>query len=70
MCRVRGYKWLDQWAHRTGFPHMKMGSTVAFLINPKAEGPMKVTPFPDLEQGIECLKFMRSKSRITQDHRL
>ena len=70
MCRLRGYKWLDQWGHRTGFPHMKMGSTVAFLINPKAEGPMKVTPFPDLEQGIECLKFMRSKSRITQDHRL
>ena len=44
---------------------MKFGSPVAFLINPKAEDPMKVTPFSDLEQGIECLKWKRSKYRIT-----
>ena len=61
----RGYKFSDTFAHRHQFANMRYGSSLAFVINLLAEGPMKITPFPDLEQGIEYLKFMRSKARIT-----
>ena len=61
----RGYKFSDTFAHRHQFANMRYGSSLAFVINLLAEGPMKITPFPDLEQGIEYLKYMRSKARIT-----
>lgn len=65
LARCRGYKFSDTYAHRHNFASLKYGATLAFVIVPLAEGPMKITPFPDLEQGIDYLKFMRSKYRIT-----
>ncbi len=38
------------------------GSAYTFIVQPKVEGPMRITPFADLEQGIKYLKFLRSES--------
>ena len=63
LARCRGYKFHDTYAHRHNFASQKYGATLAFVIDPLADGPMKITPFPDLEQGIEYLKFKRSQKR-------
>ena len=31
---------------------MRYGSRLAFIVQPKLEGPMRITPFAELEQGL------------------
>ena len=61
LARCRGYKFHDTFAIRHQFANMRYGSTLAFVVQPKLEGPMRITPFADLEQGIKYLKFLRSE---------
>jgi len=61
LCRVRGYKWLDEFATTHGFAHQKFGATILFVINPLEENPVsKVMTFADLKLGAEYLTWIRS----------
>ena len=61
MGRVRGYKWLDNFAVTHGFAQQKYGATILFVINPREDNPAsRVMVFPDLKRGAEYLTWIRS----------
>jgi len=63
LIRLRGYKFLDEYARRNGFPEQQEGCAVLTVIDPNAEmGSGFVHPFTDIEQGAEFLAWLRSKS--------
>ena len=59
--RARGYKWHDEYAHRHGFNEERYGSTIIYVIDPKAPPNTRVKPFADLEEGAEFLTWKRGR---------
>lgn len=59
--RARGYKWNDPYALRHQYAEQRYGSSLMFVIDIKREGPQKITPFSDLEEGAEYLTWKRSR---------
>lgn len=63
LARARGYKWLDDHATHHGFRNNEHGASLLFVIDPTTENPAKlITPFLDLEAGLDFLKWMRRDS--------
>lgn len=62
MARARGYKWHDKFALRYQFAESSAwGSSWLFVIDVTAEGPMKIVPFGDIEEGADYLAWKRSR---------
>ena len=61
MGRARGYKFNDEFALRHQFAEQQYGSSLLFVIDIKAEGPMKIVPFADVEEGAEYLTWKRNR---------
>ena len=59
--RCRGYKWHDEYARRHGFNEENYGSSILFVIDPKAPPNTRVKPFADLAEGAEFLAWKRSR---------
>ena len=61
VARARGYKILDSYARRLGFPEARHGASVLTILDPSAAGPARVTAFADPCLGARVLTAMRSK---------
>lgn len=61
LIRARGYKAIDQFADVHGFASQKYGSSIVAIVDPKIEGPGRVTCLPDLEEAADFLTWKRSK---------
>ena len=62
MARARGYKHLDSYALRYQYAESSAwGSSWLFVIDVTAEGPMKIVPFGDIEEGADYLAWKRSR---------
>jgi len=61
--RARGYKWNDPYSLRHQFAEQSYGASLLFVVDIKRDGPMKITPFADLEEGAEFLKWKQSRER-------
>jgi hypothetical protein len=69
LIRVRGYKWMDDYAKVHGFQSAQSGSSILTIFNPHASDPAgKIMAFSDVEAGVEVLKAMRSAYK-QQDRR-
>lgn len=54
--RVRGYKFMDDYARRLGLSEQKAGCSALTIFDPTSE---RVTVFPDVDAGVEYLKLLR-----------
>lgn len=63
LARARGYKYIDDHAHRSGFYEQQHGASIMFVIRPKhADNSIKfIRSFADVEDGCEYLKIVRKK---------
>lgn len=63
MIRVKGFKTYDDYARRLGFYEQKEGAAILTVIDPRATSQAgRVTAFVDVENGVEYLKWLRSRS--------
>lgn len=63
MVRVRGYKFMDDYARRIGKLEQKDGAAILVVVDPTARLQAgKVTGFVDVEQGADYLTWLRSRS--------
>lgn len=63
-CRARGYKHLDSYAVTNGFGDQQYGASVVIVVDPDKEGPQQIRCIPDVEEGVEFLKFKRGERRV------
>lgn len=63
LARARGYKFIDDHAHRSGFSDQQHGASIMFVIRPKHHGnSIKfIRSFADIEDGAEYLKIVQKK---------
>ena len=63
MARARGYKYIDDHAHRHGFYEQQHGASIMFVIRPKHhDNSIKfIRSFADVEDGCEYLNIVRKK---------
>lgn len=59
VARVRGYKWVDGYARRHGFPQTEYGASIMTIIDPRATGAARVMPFADPVVGARVLAALR-----------
>jgi len=59
--RTRGYKWHDPHADHLGYGGEEFGSSLVFIMDPKAEEPRDKFMFDDVETGLDYLRFLRAK---------
>lgn len=59
LVRCRGYKWLDDHAHRLGFGSQHYGASMVTIINPEAPGCELIKVYADVEEGAKALERMR-----------
>ena len=59
--KVAGYKRIDSYANVNGYQSARYGSTCLVVIDPNMEGPGRLTPFWDVEQGIFTLDALISR---------
>lgn len=61
--RARGYKFIDEHAHRHGFNEQQYGASIMFVVRPKHHGnAIKfIRSFADIEDGCEYLKIVQKK---------
>ncbi len=62
LCRVRGYKYIDSYADKLGFQSSQYGASVAFLVNPFAEGSGRIRFYEDIELCAEELERLNAKA--------
>lgn len=63
MIRVKGYKTNDDYARKLGHHEQKEGAAILTIIDPRATTQAgRVTAYADVENGVEYLKWLRSKS--------
>ena len=62
--RVRGYKRNDSYAKEKGFHEQDYGASVLIVIDPKDEGPGRISVFWDLEKGCEFLTHLREMREV------
>lgn len=64
MLRVRGYKHMDDYARRLGISEQEEGQAILTIFNPlSANRAGRITPFIDLDTGVDYLKFLRRKHK-------
>ncbi len=63
MVRVRGYKFLDDYARKIGALDQEEGQSILTIFNPAATSRAgRILPFVDVETGVDVLKFMRAEN--------
>ena len=62
LARARGYKWHDDFANRHGFVEENYGSSIMFVIDPKAAPNVRIKPFADLAEGAEFLTWKQGRA--------
>jgi hypothetical protein len=63
MIRVKGYKTFDDYARKLGHYEQKEGAAILTIIDPRATSRAgRVTAYADVENGVEYLRWLRSKS--------
>lgn len=61
--QLRGYKYIDEYAHRGGFDQNSSGAALFAVIDPRAETEAgRITVFNDPDQGVVFLKALRATS--------
>jgi hypothetical protein len=62
MIRVKGYKTNDDYARKLGHYEQKEGAAILTIIDPRATTMAgRVTAYADIENGVEYLKWLRSR---------
>ena len=61
LMRVRGYKFMDEYAELHGFGEHQFGASGLVVVDPDASKPNAVQCFLDPFEGVEYLKWKRSK---------
>tara|TARA_R100001594_G_scaffold27360_4_gene52145 strand:- start:8744 stop:9808 length:1065 start_codon:yes stop_codon:yes gene_type:complete len=59
LLRVRGYKFIDDYAARLGYASKSHGASIMIILDPR-EGVFH-PPYADLDRGVEFLKYLRSQ---------
>lgn len=60
--RVRGYKFMDDYARRLGIVEQEEGCAVLTIFNPHAKTQAgRIVPFVDVEEGVDFLKWSRKR---------
>lgn len=59
LLRVRGYKWMDDYADHHGFGEHQYGASAVAVIDPAGDKMNAVTCFMDPEEGLDFLRFKR-----------
>lgn len=60
LLRARGYKWIDEYAHRHQFHQQQCGATVVTIIDPQADSPENfVTPMANVQRAADYLTHLR-----------
>jgi hypothetical protein len=62
LLRVRGYKFMDEYADHHGFGEYQFGSSAIAVIDPEGDKLNHVTCFMDPAEGVEFLAFKRRKA--------
>jgi hypothetical protein len=62
LMRVRGYKFMDEYAELHGFGEHQFGASGLAVIDPSADKPNAVQCFLDPFEGVEFLKWKRSRA--------
>lgn len=62
LARVRGYKFMDQYADHLGFGEQEYGSSVIAVVDPFSDKLNALTCFADPHEGVDFLKFKRRKA--------
>ncbi|HKJ74554.1 MAG TPA: helix-turn-helix domain-containing protein [Alphaproteobacteria bacterium] len=63
LARARGYKFIDEHAHRHGFGQQQYGASIMFVVRPKhISDPIRfIRSFADIDDGCEYLKIVQKK---------
>lgn len=61
LARVRGYKFMDDYADHLGFGEQEYGASVLCVVDPNADKLNATTCFADPHEGVDFLKFKRRK---------
>mgnify|MGYP006921322085 CR=1 FL=1 len=61
LARVRGYKFMDDYADHLGFGEQNYGASVLCVVDPDADKLNAMTCFADPHEGVDFLKFKRRK---------
>lgn len=62
LARVRGYKFVDDYAVKGGFGNQKHGASVVQIVDPTAKSDLNlIRMFADVEEGADYLKFLRKR---------
>lgn len=59
MIRVRGYKFMDEYARRLGILEQQNGCSILTIFDPKTS---RITAFEDVEAGADYLTWMRARA--------
>lgn len=62
LARVRGYKYMDDYADHLGFGEQEYGSSIITVVDPDANKLNALTCFADPFEGVDFLKFKRRKA--------
>lgn len=66
MIRVRGYKYMDDYARRIGVIEQREGASVLLVVDPNAKTRGgRTLAFQDVEQGADYLTYLREKATGT-----
>lgn len=61
LARARGYKMIDEYATRLGFGSQQYGQSILVVVDPDINDVGQVTCFADPVEGVEYLKWKRSR---------
>lgn len=59
LARLRGYKFIDDYADHHGFGQQRYGASVVCVVDPEADKLNALTCFADPHEGVEFLKWKR-----------
>lgn len=63
LVQLRGYKFMDSYAHHNGFAEYQHGSSVLAIIDPRKEATSRIHCFEDVQEGAEFLKWKRASAK-------
>jgi hypothetical protein len=62
LARLRGYKFMDDYADKLGFGEQEYGSSMIAVIDPASDKLNSLTCFADPHEGVDFLEFKRRKA--------
>lgn len=62
LARARGYKFIDGYAHISGYHQQRYGASIAAIVNPDAVQPVtRIQCFADVAEAADYLKYLRRR---------